>query len=402
VIDAWWLDDSHDAEGVHRELIKNNALRAIDLRVRASNALVRRLARTDEVWQSVRRFHAVRVSYEVGGVISLSALLLRDYDFRGSVARWQVQIRHDGTTHNELEKLVLGYDRFSTPHAALLLLAHERVLDRPCTELGVSNYVMRHYDDVYASIGDTPPIFRHWRRLPESVVCMKGTEGNWYLQCIVGPLATRDRVRAELLACEKRPPRSSDLDTVNVASLVHVLEYQPPVERHVQITPLVFVFVARHGVNVDDVKLLDMTRRSRTAERSAVITEMIGFFHSSAPRIFDVGHLVDDFMRENAGRYLKQLPCSRFRWSHQHEVCRKLTFVLLDAHRAPFYGMQLPVYVVVWIMQWADEEYVWRASEHQLMTLVNNVAASMRRVRERRALLTKRANEMITPSEQSK
>jgi hypothetical protein len=97
------------------------------------------------------------------------------------------------------------------------------------------------------------------------------------------------------------------------------------------------------------------------------------------PLIADVCQSVDEFVCRNAGRFLRPLACSHFRWSYHHEAVRELTMTLLCAH------VDLPPdYVVLWIFDWLDGEFIWRSSESQRIKLIRGVSTSVKHVRAAR------------------
>jgi hypothetical protein len=247
VVDARALDDAHDAERVYSPLMFGEARpEYFALRVRSSNALIRRLCGDNIAhWAVVRQFVELDVlphkeNNAIGGV----ALLLRHshaHPRDGLEARkLERRMRKQATrTFASFDRgvtpvvspfgaAVRAYERLTTPHAALLLL-HCGAMDIR----GVMYYVMRTgsiHDDV--EIDDlTPAPFKNWRCIGTVDQCVRtAAYGDASLSCVVGPVETRDEVR-RLLSVYVSDIRAKVKRDNRHRRHLHVVNYDSPLER---------------------------------------------------------------------------------------------------------------------------------------------------------------------------
>ena len=383
------LADEERPESVYAEVVDANLFRSVQLRVRPSNSSVLRLCvGIDRLHETVLKFPEVTLSIQTNGFFHETALvdtcwatilrLAPDDELDENI----ILAVRDQHPHDALSALALAYRRLVTPHSALLVLCDARCAELCMTVFADVAAVMREYDSETLGVervGDEKPYpFAHWRTETAVVVKNRAGQHEWTLLCCVGPLSTRDAVRARLQSLE---PRRKNRVMVHAQKYLHVLAYQPPPEREVDVWGLVNAPFER----------LDTQRPGRGNQWSTELPLPTPSYwkherNAGEPLAFLLEQVDQDaeaYVTAYAPRFLQPLECSRYRWSHQSDVCRDYVIVLLDAHQSD--APHLPPYVVLEILEWTDEEYIWRSTEFQRTNLIINVARSMKRVRAARA-----------------
>jgi len=350
------LDDAHDACEVFKALLSDaNVIifQRIALRVRPTNALIMAMHkewRSDgSVLRITPRLMYIDVCFTGGFVDALRTQLLRHDDAASSQTRDEVQLAM--AFQRVPCDLVFGrftraYTRLTTPHAALLLFVERKYAEYVFRQNNVLPRVLRTGDIAameehdWCSQPQSPTV--HWRTVSDAMFPCLSQTGSMYLVCAAGPAGARNAVymalREEMLLAE-------------ASQRFRVLDYFPPID-----------------CKLDVPRLRDAFQK----------------YYEQARLVFDVSNTFDDFLRTNAGRFLRPLACSHYRWSYQHNTCRELTIVLLNAYKCVDFNAMLPAYVVLWIFDWLDEEFVWRSSETQRIELIIAVRRSMENVRMKR------------------
>lgn len=378
IIDATALDDAHNALRVYGAVFYGAYLwHGVKLRVRPSNAAIKRsfLDSHDDVrtYSAVKRFIYVDLICRDGAVTVNTALVMRPrLDLVDSLREMHA---YDGALLRDpahpFKALVDHYHRFTIPRAALLMFV-KTVGDR----------------DVLNCVTRTLTGFEYWRRSSGNPLCTLTDAAGidvWNIICVSGPAATRDAVCAALQDCvptfvsRSVPPDHQSHVHVRRESLVHVVHHKAPIEREYNVKRIAKAF-SLHCAGLVQPRGYKYTLTNR---------ELVTYYSAVDPPKIPAGtdfvRNIDEFFAGSVEAHLLQpLACSHYRWSYQHEVCREMAMVLLDAHRSEAYGGMLPIYIVLDIFDWTDAEFVWRSTEMQRVNLIIGVSKSMRRVREQR------------------
>ena len=391
-IDATLLADDDAPYDVYGQLIDSQMFAEVCLRVRPTNCAVQRLCVDaagewlPELRAKVLKFRNVRLDVRPGQIIVVTAVVLRDAaDDDALLADIEADIANHPPAH-ALAEAVVYYDRLTTPQAALLVLCDARCLALCAALFPEVGALLRQETDVsfgVESADSTPPKgFHQWRCAKAVALSDKNGVHAWTLLCCVGPLATRARVRARI---NELTHADAYHLVQRAAKYVRVLAYEPPPERIVDVDALMESSFLRSARARRDRghRIANALPTGEALTLPYNWHQEFFFSRASAAELADrLDYDIEAYVARYAPHFFEPLACSHYRWSYQHGVCRDYVIVLLDAH--PSDAPHLPPYIVLAILEWLDAEFVRRATEHQLVRLIVNVAASVKRVRAAR------------------
>jgi hypothetical protein len=210
-------------------------------------------------------------------------------------------------------------------------------------------HVWRH--PATADDDTVPAPFNYWRCVDDVRYVFATKYDYASISCINGPIKTR----AEIRRIVKERARWLTRKHGDLELYLHVVPYDAPVDQTFNLSDLCNAFVDYRNGELGPT----MSRQSSV--------EFLPY--------------IDQFIANNAGRFLRPMSFASFRWPFHYETARELTFVMLQCRGG---SELLPDYIVLWIFDWLNAEFVQHSMEHERVELIRGVSDSIKRVRNAR------------------